>query len=190
MSEHYLNIASIRECTEAEGPGRRFAIWCQGCMNRCPGCCNPEMQPLEKRYVVSADDLVTLIGESQKKWGIEGVSLIGGEPFLQAEGLAYVAEKCKQLGLTVLVFSGYLIGELRSMNNESVERLLSQTDILVDGPFDENRIDDERGWVGSKNQSVLYLSDAYAQGTEFCSKQSVEVLIEKDAILVNGWPCV
>jgi len=190
MSEHYLNIASIRECTEAEGPGKRFAIWCQGCLNRCPGCCNPEMQPLEKRHVVSADDLLALIGESRDKWGIEGVSLIGGEPFLQAEGLAYVAERCKQRGLTVLVFSGYRIDELRGMKDENVERLLSVSDILVDGPFDAQMIDDERGWVGSKNQSVLFLSDAYAQGVEFCSKQSVEVLIDNDSILVNGWPCI
>lgn len=190
MSEHYLNIASIRGCTEAEGPGKRFAIWCQGCLNRCPGCCNPEMQPLEKRHVVSADDLLALIGKFQEKWGIEGVSLIGGEPFLQAEGLAYVAKKCKLRGLTVLTFSGYRIEELRSMKDENVESLLSYSDILVDGPFDEQMIDDERGWVGSKNQSVLFFSDAYSQGVEFCSKQSVEVLIDNDSILVNGWPCI
>lgn len=190
MSEHYLNIASIRKCTEAEGPGKRFAIWCQGCLNRCPGCCNPEMQPLEKRHVVSADDLLALIAESQDKWGIEGISLIGGEPFLQAEGLAYVAEKCRLRGLTVLVFSGYRIDGLRSMNDKNVESLLSYSDILVDGPFDAQAIDDERGWVGSKNQSVLFLSDAYTQGIEFCSKQSVEVLIAADSILVNGWPCI
>lgn len=190
MSKHYLNIASVRECTEAEGPGRRFALWCQGCLKRCPGCCNPEMQPLEKKHVVSTDDLIALIGESRDKWGIEGVSLIGGEPFLQAEGLAHVARECKLLGLTVLAFSGYTIDELRSMKDESVESLLSYSDILVDGPFDEQRIDDERGWVGSKNQSVLFLSNAYPQGVEFCSEQSVEVLIEKDAILINGWPCI
>lgn len=190
MSDHYLNIASIRECTEAEGPGKRFAIWCQGCLNRCPGCCNPEMQPLEKRHVVSANDLVALIGESKEKWGIEGVSLIGGEPFLQAEGLAFVAEKCKMLGLTVLVFSGYRIDELHGMKDENVERLLSYSDLLVDGPFVEQMVDDERGWVGSKNQSVLFLSDAYAPGIEFCSQQSIEVLIDNNAILVNGWPYI
>ena len=190
MSELYLNLASIRECTEAEGPGKRFALWCQGCLNRCPGCCNPEMQPLEKRHVVSADDIFALIAESREKWGIEGVSLIGGEPFLQAEGLAYVAEKCKLYGMTVLAFSGYRIDELRSMKDENVERLLSNLVILIDGPFDAQLIDDERGWVGSKNQSVLFLSDVYSQGIEFCSKQSVEVLIDNDSILVNGWPCI
>lgn len=122
MSECYLNIASIRECTEAEGPGKRFALWCQGCLKRCPGCCNPELQPLERGHVISADDLVVLISESRDKWGIEGVSLIGGGPFLQSEGLAYVAEKCKQLGLTVLVFSGYTIDEHVNRNEVNMSR--------------------------------------------------------------------
>lgn len=190
MNEYYLNIASIRACTEAEGPGKRFAIWCQGCLKRCPGCCNPEMQPLEKRHVVSADGLVSLINDARSQWAIEGVSLIGGEPFLQANGLAYVAAECKKLGLTVLTFTGYLLDELRDMEDESVEILLSHTDVLVDGPFDESQIDEARGWIGSKNQSAVFLSDAYAPGIEFCSKQSVEMLIEKDTILVNGWPYI
>ena len=44
----YLNLASIRMCTESEGPGRRLAIWVQGCKKRCPGCCNPDMQEIKK----------------------------------------------------------------------------------------------------------------------------------------------
>ncbi len=44
----YLNLASIRMCTESEGPGRRLAIWVQGCKKRCTGCCNPDMQEIKK----------------------------------------------------------------------------------------------------------------------------------------------
>ena len=43
--EPVLSVAQIVPCTEAEGPGRRFALWFQGCPLRCPGCCNPEMLP-------------------------------------------------------------------------------------------------------------------------------------------------
>jgi len=45
MPELTLQVAQIVPCTEAEGPGRRFALWFQGCPLRCPGCCNPEFIP-------------------------------------------------------------------------------------------------------------------------------------------------
>ena len=38
-----LPVAQFVPRTEAEGPGRRFALWVQGCPLRCKGCCNPEM---------------------------------------------------------------------------------------------------------------------------------------------------
>ena len=47
LSELRLRVAQIVPFTEAEGPGRRFALWFQGCPLRCPGCCNPEMLPFE-----------------------------------------------------------------------------------------------------------------------------------------------
>ena len=37
-----MQIAQVVPVTEAEGPGKRFAVWFQGCPLRCPGCCNPE----------------------------------------------------------------------------------------------------------------------------------------------------
>ncbi|HEY8504811.1 MAG TPA: 4Fe-4S cluster-binding domain-containing protein, partial [Gemmataceae bacterium] len=42
-----LSIAQTVACTEAEGPGKRFAVWFQGCPLRCPGCCNPEFLPFK-----------------------------------------------------------------------------------------------------------------------------------------------
>ena len=60
----YLNLASIRLCTESEGPGRRLAIWVQGCERRCPGCCNLDMQEIRKNIVVDTKDLINLIHRS------------------------------------------------------------------------------------------------------------------------------
>ena len=56
----YLNLASIRMRTESEGPGKRFAIWVQGCKKRCPGCCNPDMQEIRKNIIVDTSDLIEL----------------------------------------------------------------------------------------------------------------------------------
>lgn len=108
----YLNLAAIRPCTEAEGPGKRFAIWCQGCLRRCPGCCNPHMQPMERRHLVEVDKLMELILKHKAKDGIEGVSFIGGEPILQAEGFAELAQNVRMkdclyyflLGITIKIY--------------------------------------------------------------------------------------
>ena len=184
----FLNLASVRPCTESEGPGKRFAIWCQGCLNRCPGCCNSEMQPIEQKHVVSVEDLEQLILDTVKAKQIEGVSFIGGEPFLQAKGLSLLAKWCRDNNLSVLVFTGYTLDELKSMQMDGTDDLLQNTDLLVDGRYDEQQPDDERPWVGSKNQKVYHLSDRYPEGIEFQSQRSMEMLISDDAILLNGWP--
>src|SRR6059058_3547475 len=55
--EAIVSVAHIVPCTEAEGPGKRFALWFQGCPLRCPGCCNPEMLPFEGGESRRVDDL-------------------------------------------------------------------------------------------------------------------------------------
>lgn len=83
-----MNLASIRLRTRAEGPGLRIAIWFQGCRRACPGCCNPEMQPLTACHLVPLDALTKrLEKEIESSPDIEGISLIGGEPVLQPAGV-------------------------------------------------------------------------------------------------------
>ncbi len=185
----YLNLAAIRTCTEAEGPGKRFAIWCQGCLRRCPGCCNSHMQPLERKHLVAVDKLMELILKQKAADGIEGVTFIGGEPILQAEGFAELAQKCQNAELSVLLFTGYKYEDLLAMGDDHVNVLLKNSDILVDGEFVESLYDRERDWVGSTNQRVIFLSNRYHKGIEFeKGVHSVEVRISADSIGINGWP--
>ncbi len=185
----YLNLASVRLCTESEGPGKRLAIWVQGCGRRCPGCCNMDMQEVKKKIIVSTDDLIEVIQKARKENEIEGLTFIGGEPMLQAEGLGEVAKWARTEGLTVLVFTGYLMDELKVLRNKHVDELLSYTDILVDGPFIQELYDRERDWIGSTNQKIIFLSDAYQPGIEYGNKEhQMEVLVSEKDILVNGWP--
>lgn len=185
----YLNLASIRVCTESEGPGKRFAIWVQGCERRCPGCCNPDMQEIKRNIIVDTKDLIELISRSMAVDEIEGVSFIGGEPMLQAEGLSEVALWAHSVGLTVLVFTGYLYDDLKIVSNESISKLLEKTDLLVDGTFIQEEYDTERDWIGSKNQKIYFLSDAYKPGVEYAKREhQMEVLISEKDILINGWP--
>ena len=185
----YLNLAAIRECTEVEGPGKRFAIWSQGCPRKCKGCCNPHMQPLVKRHIVDTVDVREMIQKSRMENGIEGVSFIGGEPMLQAEGFSDVANWCHENDLSVLVFTGFLHQELLDMHNPFVDALLKNTDLLVDGPFIESRLDYERDWIGSTNQNAIFLTDRYSPGIEKQQgKRRVECFVSDEKIMINGWP--
>ena len=185
----FLNLATVRLCTESEGPGRRFAIWVQGCLKHCEGCCNPEMQEIRQNIVVQAQDLIGLIAASKEQYQIEGVTFVGGEPFLQAEGCAEVAHWCRQNDLSVLTFSGYRLDELKDMHNIHIHAFLSEIDVLVDGPFIIDQYDYKRDWVGSVNQKVWYLTDRYDSSVERTDTgRQTEFLISDSDILINGWP--
>src|SRR5438874_2610700 len=86
-----LSVAQTVRCTEAEGPGKRFALWFQGCPLRCPGCCNPEMLPFEGGRVLSLKDLLPDIEVAAAVDGIEGITLLGGEPLAHAGGATTLA---------------------------------------------------------------------------------------------------
>src|SRR5437870_2509315 len=120
-----LNIAQIVPCTEAEGPGKRFAIWFQGCPLRCPGCCNPEMLPFKGGTTVAIDELLEQINTSRMQDGIEGITLLGGEPMAHAAGAAALARGVKATGLSVMVFSGYMLSEIRNFPDVHAQELLA-----------------------------------------------------------------
>lgn len=187
----WLNLASRLDCTEAEGPGKRAALWVQGCDKRCRGCCNAPYLPIVLRELVSTNSIIEWLEVAQLTHSLEGVTFLGGEPMLQAKGLAVIAEAAQSLGLSVMVFSGYTISELNLLELPAVDQLLKFTDVLVDGPYEIDLPDKTRRWVGSRNQRFHYLSKRYDDLIE--SDGSVERVIEvrlrsTGSIFVNGWP--
>ena len=186
-----LNLAAWIECSEAEGPGKRFALWVQGCIRRCPGCCNPEMHPLVPRHLVAADEILRRICEARGRHGIEGVTFVGGEPMLQAKGLASVARGCQAEGLSVMTFTGYALEELEQLRLPGAAELIACSDIVVDGPYLQHLRDDSRNWVGSSNREFHFLTNRYHPGIEFdrAYRHVVEVRLGQGATLhVNGDP--
>lgn len=181
MSQPQLRIAHTVPSTEAEGPGHRFAVWTQGCTLRCKGCCNPELFEATGGTLVSVDALLEQVAQTPE---IEGVSILGGEPVQQADLAAFCAG-VQALGLTVMLYSGYRRAEIEAR----APSLLDHVDLLVDGRFDGTKLDHTRRWIGSTNQELHFLSDAYRpDDPRFTEANTVELRWGPDGLVVNGWP--
>jgi anaerobic ribonucleoside-triphosphate reductase activating protein len=185
-----LRIAAIVDDTRAEGPGRRWALWVQGCSLRCAGCCNPEMFDERRGQAVEIDELAARIAEAQAH-GVEGVTFLGGEPFEQPVGLAALARRARALAMTVMVFSGHALDELRARGDAA--ELLALTDLLVDGRYDRARPEPRppigRRWIGSANQVMHFLTAAYSpDDPRMRGANTIEIRLSNGALQINGWP--
>jgi anaerobic ribonucleoside-triphosphate reductase activating protein len=174
-------IAQIVACTEAEGPGKRFALWFQGCPLRCPGCCNPEFLSFGGGTLRTVDSLIEQVVGAKDEHGIEGITLLGGEPFAHVDAATELARSSQELGLSVMVFTGYLIEDLSGA-------LLEHTDILVDGPYVREQPDNERRWIGSTNQRIHFLTDRYRFDDQWGKRNTLEIRVIGTEITVNGFP--
>lgn len=145
-----------------DGPGLRFSVFVQGCSHGCPGCHNPESQPAEGGYLRDVEDVAQDIRKNKL---IHGVTLTGGEPFEQTEGLLELAQLLKAEGYDLWIYSGYLFEELMAGHpHQKAPDLLRLCDVLVDGPFVQKLNSYELKWVGSSNQRVIDLPASLAQG--------------------------
>jgi len=124
------------------GPGKRFGVWVAGCHRRCPGCVAPESHDMTRGDAVDVGALAWEILTS----GAEGITISGGEPFLQAEALAQLLQIIhSKRDMGVIVYTGYLLEELSDVPDAQL--LLAQTDLLVDGPY-VRELDDGRSLCG------------------------------------------
>jgi anaerobic ribonucleoside-triphosphate reductase activating protein len=187
--DRWLRVAQIVPCTEAEGPGWRFALWFQGCPLRCPGCCNPEMLPFEGGDRISVAEVLAQLRTAATAHDLEGLTLLGGEPLAHAAGAAALARGAHALGLTVMVFSGYTLEEARALPDPAVCDLLAETDILVDGPYLREQPETRRRWIGSANQRVHFLSArGRADDPRWLLPNTLEIRLRGTELSVNGFP--
>lgn len=188
----WLNLGAVVDATQAEGPGIRTAIWSQGCLKRCTSCCNPDFLKIKPVNLTTIEQLNQRIELNKRTYGIQGITLLGGEPVLQAQGLAEVAEFSQSLNLSVMLFTGYKLAELKEEQFKGVNKLLRYVDVVVDGEFDLDSIEQNRNWVGSENQKFHYLSERYSSAIEPIKDGVItEWRIDPDGLVsANGVPFV
>ncbi|MGE5550562.1 MAG: anaerobic ribonucleoside-triphosphate reductase activating protein [Bacteroidota bacterium] len=156
-------MAGVTRESVVDGPGLRTVIFVQGCPHRCPGCHNPETWDQEGGYETTVDELWRAIEDAPLA---RGVTISGGEPFAQAGPLASLAERIKERGWDLFVYSGYTWEELEKRRTEdpAVARLLELADVLVDGPFRLAERTLDLPFRGSRNQRLIDLRRTEREG--------------------------
>jgi anaerobic ribonucleoside-triphosphate reductase activating protein len=190
--EPVLEVAAIVPVTTAEGPFRRFALWVQGCSLRCIGCCNPRMLAQGRGTRRSVASLLRELDDARARHGIEGLTLLGGEPLEQLPGVTALCEGAARRGLGVLVFSGYRLEEARA--RPGFAALWPHVDTLVDGRYEAGQPepppeDGGRRFIGSRNQGLHHRSDRYRDPSLWHGSPRIEVQLDRDGgFSIHGEP--
>lgn len=168
------------------GPGKRLGIWVQGCNRFCKGCSNPELQIFDESKDISPDKIF----EATINLGFDGVTISGGEPFLQIQDLRALVECYLDAGYEdILIYTGFGLNELIDRNDENINFILTHIAVLIDGPFDVNLVDSVP-LRGSSNQNVWILNSKYKNEYEklLMKDKTVDIFCFEDDIHFIGIP--
>jgi anaerobic ribonucleoside-triphosphate reductase activating protein len=193
VNKDTLHIYMRHPMTKVLGPGNRYALWVQGCPLQCPGCLVPNSHSKtdgeEIEISILAEEI--LINSS-----LEGITISGGEPFLQAENLSKLIHQLKlKRDLGVIVYTGYILSEItQKIAKDPLSKwttFYQQIDLLIDGRYNEN-LNDNGSLRGSANQKVIPLTDRYFESLHLYGNMEVgrkiEVSWKSDELSIVGVP--
>lgn len=146
-----IKIAGYVPESIVDGDGVRLAIFTQGCPHHCEGCQNPHTWDYNAGTVMDTDDFDKLMANPL----LTGITLTGGEPFLQQDACVELADMAHSRGLNVWCYTGYNFEALRLATNYRGKRLIEYVDILVDGRFELSKKSLNLLFRGSTNQRII-----------------------------------
>lgn len=178
-----LNIAGWLPRSSANGPGTRMVIWVQGCPFRCVGCQNPDYLPFKLNQVVTVEEIWQ---KFQQLPDLAGISISGGEPFVQAVALADLARRVQSVDKTVVCWSGYQLQQVKLGKIPGSQEFLNHIDLLVDGLFIQQQISNQP-LRGSNNQTLHFLSGRIVEA-DVVNIPRQEWVLGSDTLTYTGFP--
>ncbi len=168
-----MYYGEIKKVDIANGKGIRVSLFVSGCTHHCKGCFNPDTWNFNfgKEYTKETEDSII---EALSSDYIEGLSLLGGEPFEpqnQPTLVALLKRIRKELpNKNVWCYSGYTFEELSGQKEsraftENTLEMLSMIDVLVDGEFVEELKDISLKFRGSSNQRIIDVKQSLKANT-------------------------
>lgn len=144
-----MKISSILHATCVNGPGIRTAIFFSGCARDCKGCHNKELQDFNAGIEINVSEIIDEIEIDITNQLIDGVTLTGGDPIYQKDGVVELCSKLKGMypNLSICLYTGEYFDNISDDIKEKV-------DIIVDGPFVEELKSTDKKYMGSSNQHM------------------------------------
>ena len=155
-----ISLSGVTGDSIVDGPGLRLTIFTQGCLHHCPGCHNPQTHDPEGGSWADTEDILAAAAENPL---LDGITLSGGDPFLQPVPCLALAEGAHKIGLNVWTYTGYTWEALWEENAPEKIALLKETDVLVDGPFLLAERSLELRFCGSRNQRLSDVKKSLAE---------------------------
>ena len=157
-----MHYGAIKSCDIANGPGVRVTLFVSGCTNHCPGCFQKETWDFEYGEPYTEKTQADIIRMLEPNY-IEGLTLLGGEPFepQNQRGLVPLLREVREKypEKTIWAFSGNTDEEITTPgahpNCEVTDEMLSLIDVLVDGRFVQALYDISLRFRGSSNQRLI-----------------------------------
>ena len=167
-----MNFSEIKYCDIANGEGVRTTLFVSGCRLHCPGCFNQEAQDFAAGEAFT-QEVEERILESLEPGYIDGLTLLGGEPFEpknQRALLPFLRRVRRELPQkTIWSFTGFTWEELHAPTAyprcEVTDELLSLLDVLVDGRYVDALHDISLRFRGSSNQRIIDVPKTLLSGT-------------------------
>ena len=151
-----LRVARVHFPVTALGPGNRLGLWVQGCGLACPGCMSRDTWDRGGGTVMTAESLVKTWRDALAH-GADGITVSGGEPLDQAQGLTGLLREVRRLPAArpadILVYTGYELAEARRRGSG----VLALADAVITGRY-EVAEPTSLIWRGSANQRLVPLT--------------------------------
>ena len=154
-----FRLANLVDDSIVDGPGYRLAVFTQGCPHRCPGCHNPDTHDMQGGSLCDTEVVLRAVRANPL---LSGVTLTGGEPFLQCAAMAEIARGVREMGLHTMAYTGYTYEEL--MDVPGAMQVLEHLDVLVDGRFVSEQRSLDIIYRGSRNQRIIDVPATLASG--------------------------
>lgn len=155
-----MYYSGIKHCDMVDGPGIRVTLFVSGCDRHCDECHNPETH--DPCYGQPFNNIAynEIIEDLKCEW-CSGTTLCGGDPLYPGnrKDVATLVEHLKEDFPTksIWMYTGYALDDILYLNDDSIDRILNNVDVILDGPYVKSLNSPDKHWVGSSNQHIYQI---------------------------------